>query len=258
MGDKKKAIVTIAYGHDRPFYEDYFLPSIRAYAKKYEYDFYCIDEPLDEITETNPRMKARQVQFQKFLACSQPWAADYDYLVWMDSDMVINVDQAPDVIEGIPEGKIGVVNERKLFKYEYANKVWARWRPDLPQTGEEYHGKNGFQYEFRDQIQSGLIVIQPKYHAGFLKKLYETYLTNMDCEHDQPVISYHAQKHNMVHWLDERFNMVWVLHRILLYPFLNNNEHQHLLREALKNFHDLSYIVHMAGHVDWDLLVTNT
>jgi hypothetical protein len=254
----KKAIVTFAHGKDRQFYEDYFLPSIAAYAKKYTYELIILNELFVEITEADPRLRARHNHFQKFLICSQPWSAQYDYIVWMDSDMIINIDRAPDLIEGIPDGKIAAVNERKLFKYEYAQKVWSRWRPDLPQTGEEYHKKNGFTHDYRDQFQAGLMVFQPKYHADFLKSLYYTYLSNMECEHDQPVISYHAQKAGIVHWLDEQWNMVWVLYRILWYPFLNNNDHIPLLREALKNFHDLSYIVHMAGHVDWELLVTNT
>ena len=259
MTQIKKALVTLGFGRDRGFYEDYFFPSMRAYCKKYNYDFIHVDEPFDKRVYNTPK---EIISMQKFLICSQPWSAQYDYIVWMDADIIINVDQAPDIIVGVPEGKIGAVNERKLFTYEYAQKVWARWRPDLPQNGKEYYKKYGFPEISDDQFQAGVMVFQPKHHAEFLKELYDRYIDDVlykdKIDGDQCIISYEAQKAGLVHWLDERFNMVWVLYRILWYPFLNNRNHTDLLREALKNFHDLAYVVHMAGHVDWDLLVTDT
>ena len=256
----KKAIVTLAYGPDKPFYNDYFIPTLRAYAQKYNYDFYCLDElPDKRIDRSSP---VELVQLQKLLICSDDWTLKYDFLVWMDSDMIININQAPDVIEGIPEGKIGCVNERKMFKYEFSQKVWERWRPDLNQsTGKDYYKAYGYPDGFDDQFQGGVYVFQPKYHSQFLKDVYNKYvpaIINGDKKNgDQGVIGYEAMKLGLEYWLDERWNMVWVLYRFLLYPFLNNRDHTSLLREALKNVYDLGYVLHMAGHVDWELLITD-
>jgi len=253
----KKALVTIAFGHDKKAYDTFFLPSIKAYAKKYDYDYIEINGPFDDDLRI---LKSKgSICMQKLLVCSQPWSSQYDYIVLFDSDIIVNINQAPDIIEGIPIGKIGAVCERKLFKFEFSQKVWSRWRPDLPQTGEEYYKKYGYPDGFPYQFNSGVMVYQPKYHADFLKGLYDKYIDNIlnnayqtTHDGDQDILSYHIQKENLVYWLDERWNMVWVLYRILFYPFLNNGDP--MLKKALGNLFDLSYLVHMAGHVDWELL----
>ena len=252
----KKALVTISFGHDKHIYDSVFLPSMKAYAKKYNYDFICIDKPFDS-SITNSVMGFRM---QKLLVCSQIWSSDYDFIVCMDADIIINVDQAPDIIQGIPEGKIGAVCERKLYKLEFSKKVWQRWRPDLPQTGQEYYRKYGYPDEYENQFNSGVMVYQPKHHANFLLDLYNKNIQRIvhskePNDGDQDILSYHVQKNNLIHWLDDRWNMVWVLYKILFYPFLNMRDHKPLLRMALNNMHDLSYVVHMAGHVDWELLM---
>jgi len=258
----KKAVVTLAFGPDKPIYDRLFLPTIKAYCKKHNYDYIEINEPFDKDERmTNPKShhaNHKGICMQRLLICSQPWSAQYDYIVMFDSDILININQAPDIIEGIPDGKIGAVCERKLFKMEFSQKVWSRWRPDLPQTGEEYYLKHGYPDGFQNQLNGGVMVYQPKYHAEFLSNLYNKYIdgilnnTRIGNDGDQDILSYHIQKEGLIHWLDERWNMVWVLYRFLFYPFL---VHKELLKKALGNLFDLSYVVHMAGHVDWDLLM---
>jgi hypothetical protein len=255
----KKAVVTLAFGPDKPVYDSLFLPTIKAYCKKHNYDYIEINEPFDKdirIMNSKPG-----ICMQRLLICSQPWSSQYDYIVMFDSDILVNVNQAPDIIEGIPEGKIGAVCERKLFKLEFSQKVWSRWRPDLPQNGEEYYKKYGYPEGFQNQLNGGVMVYQPKHHAEFLSNLYKKYTPDILNgnrqlnDYDQDILSYHIQKEGLIHWLDERWNMVWVLYQILLYPFLNPNEHKEFLKMALGNLFDLSYVVHMAGHVGWDLLM---
>jgi hypothetical protein len=251
----RKALVTLSFGKDKQIYDTVFLPSVKAYCKKHAFDYIEINSPFDKDSRVLNSKAA--ICMQRLLICSQPWSSEYDFIVMFDSDIIVNVNAAPDITDGIPAGKIGAVCERKLFKLGYSEKVWQRWRPDLPQNGRDYYKKYGYPDGFDNQLNGGVLVYQPKYHADFLKNLYDTHIVDllsgkrMVNDGDQDILSYHIQKNNLIHWLDERWNMVWVLYRILFYPFLTEKSQ---LKQALGNMLELSYATHMAGHVDWDLL----
>jgi len=73
-------------------------------------------------------------------------------------------------------------------------------------------------------------------------------------DYDQGILSYYILKNDLVFWLDERWNMLWPLYRILFYPLIDRSTHTEIVRQCLHNIIDLSYATHMAGSVDWDLL----
>jgi hypothetical protein len=254
----KVAVVTLSIGPKRQEYDQYFLHTIKAYSKKFGFEYIEINETFDK----NPAIATHKpaLCLQRLLICSQPWSSQYDYIIMFDSDIFINLARAPNIIEGIPLGKIGAVCERKMFNFDFSNIVWTRWHQGRkPLNGFEYYKSLGFPDGFEHQLNAGVMVYQPKYHANFLQTLYNEHINkilnpNYVNDYDQGILSYYILKNDLVFWLDERWNMLWPLYRILFYPLIDRSTHTEIVRQCLHNIIDLSYATHMAGSVDWDLL----
>src|SRR5262245_31977973 len=99
----KKAIVSIIIGKTYlKFCRDHCEPSWRAYSARYGYDIVIIDRPIRLLSDT------RSIHWQKLLILELPALEHYDRIVWIDSDILINHEQAPSIIEAAPANKIGV------------------------------------------------------------------------------------------------------------------------------------------------------
>src|SRR5262245_35133166 len=100
------ALITVAIGE--PYFSNwkkYCEPSWQAYAAKHNMDVICIHEPLD----MSERAHGRSPAWQKCLVLSQPFAANYQRVVLLDSDVVINSASAPNVIADVPPHCVGGV-----------------------------------------------------------------------------------------------------------------------------------------------------
>src|SRR5205085_9972201 len=84
------------------------------YAEKYGYDLICLEQPLD----TSARAQSRSVAWQKCLILGEPRLQNYERVVWIDSDILINDRKAPDVAGGVPIDKVGVVEEAEFSQME--------------------------------------------------------------------------------------------------------------------------------------------
>jgi hypothetical protein len=246
-----KALVLMSIGFDLQTCKyAKFLPSTLKWAEKHGYDIIVIDEPLDKTIPLIPRA----IYMQKLLICSQEWSRKYKYIVWKDLDILFN-EHAPDICDGIPDGKIGAVNERMLaYKHDWRTIVQKRYGWEL--TGKEYYAKNHINAPFDDHFQAGLMVFQPEHHRVFLEGVYKKWIDiviqDEAIQHgDQPIISFEAISKDLVHWMDERWNMVWPLWKALMYPFLADRE---LIREAIGNLYSISFGVHFASGTDIELV----
>ena len=76
-----------------------------AYAQKYGYDIVCLDAPLD----SSARARQRSPSWQKCLILGQDAIRKYERVVWVDADILINVEAAPSIVEGVPADKVGAV-----------------------------------------------------------------------------------------------------------------------------------------------------
>ena len=258
----KVALVIITIGQQRWQYEKLFIPSIKAYAAKWNYDFIQIKDMLDHTLQPKPNdvyMK-QTICMQKCLLAQQSWAKKYDVVIYMDSDFLVNVDAAPNILTEYQLGKIAAVDERNMFgNSAYVRSVWQRVAPHLPKTAEEYYSKFfPGQETFDKQFNGGLLVFQPSVHAEFFKMVYDTYmpyiLAGKDIDGDQAVLNFEANKTGLVQYLDERWNRLWNFCWILYYEFLNEKEHRDILRLCLKQIFDTHYCIHFAGGCGWSLL----
>src|SRR5262245_28169353 len=82
-------------------------PNWRLYAERHGFDLICLDRPLD----TSTRARQRSASWQKCLILSQPFADDYERIVWIDADILINNRMAPDISAGVPVDKIGAAED---------------------------------------------------------------------------------------------------------------------------------------------------
>lgn len=249
MPDKCLVLMCIGFDLETCKYAK-FLPSTFKWAEKHGYDVVIVKEPLDKSIPIIPRT----IYMQKLLICSQDWSKKYKYIIWKDLDILIN-ENAPDICEHIPAGKIAAVNERMMGnKHEWRMIVQYRYGWEI--TGREYYAKNKIQAPFDDHFQAGLMVFQPDHHRQFLEDVYNKWIqivvSDEDIQHgDQPIISYEALSKDLVHWLDERWNMVWPLWKALLYPFVQDAT---ILKHAIHNLAAINYGVHFASGADIDLV----
>jgi hypothetical protein len=95
-------------------------------------------------------------------------------------------------------------------------------------------------------FNSGVLVMQPKIHKGFLQNIYNKYVLQSISHYrgfhfEQSCIGYEIQKANLYKILDNKYNAIWGLTKL---DNINNI--------SLKEFFKQNYFIHFAGHVDFD------
>jgi len=206
---KHSALVTLAIGKEhRRNWERYCRKNWQAYAARYGYDLLCLTEPLD----TSSRAQKRENGWQTLLVLSQPFARAYERIIVLDRNTLINVQNAPSVVEGIPLERIGT--SCADLSSESSQSAWQA----VGQAAE-----------------CNVLVLSPERHRDLLEQIYE--------RSDMPTASWQVgksslaktlQKANCVQWLDRRFNYVWQADKQQFYDFFFTPERPTRLRAALK------------------------
>ena len=89
----KVLLVTIAIGNQYlRQYELLFKTSQENYAKKCGYDFKVITDFLDKDKDNKYNST---ISFNKILVCSQEWSNNYDFIIFVDADILININSPP-------------------------------------------------------------------------------------------------------------------------------------------------------------------
>ena len=111
---EKILLVTIAIGEKYiNEYNKLFRPSQELYAKRNGYDFKVVTNFLDDKYKFH-----KSISFNKILVCSQEWSQDYDFIIFIDADIVINKDSPP-IHNFVNYGdKIGIINEFSQPSFE--------------------------------------------------------------------------------------------------------------------------------------------
>ena len=217
-----KAIVTLAVGESYvQAWQQTCEANWRSYADKHGFDLICIDHALD----SSMRAQKRSPAWQKCLILSQDFARDYERIVWVDSDVLINVVAAPNIDEGVPLDKVGAVehvDEEISLKRMY--EFWGATAIHNP-TPQECYTNYGLPSSFDHIVQTGILVLSPVYHRELLEKVYFGYEEKGGREWHMEMrpLSYELLKAGIVHWIDPRFNMLWPTELFKHYPFLVNS-----------------------------------
>ena len=236
----KVLLVTIAIGEK--YLEDYynlFYESQKNYALKNNYDFKVITDFLDKSFQYYST-----VSFNKILVCNQEWSDDYDFIIFIDADILININSPPIHNYIDYEGFIGIIDEYSQPSKERRLKIQEKMRWETNAT--DYYKLCGFNIQTDMVFNSGVLVLQPKKHKEFLQNIYKKYIIESITHYrgflyEQTCIGYEIQQINLYIVIDNRFNAIWALTK------MDNIENI-----TLKDYFNKNYFIHFAGHVDYD------
>lgn len=245
----KKAIVTLAIGDGYiDMFRKYCYSSWNEYCDKFGYDLILITSPLDD----SPRAHKRSASWQKLLILSQEWSLEYDRIVWIDSDVIINNSYAYDICDGVPMDMVGAVDAYSIPSKEIhdiaLSRLYSFWRNhsipfldnDTPSKYYTNRGING--NDLCEVVQAGVFVCSPGHHKTLFEKIYYGYEDTHGAEwnYEMPAMSYELIKNNAVHWISPRFNFCVSNIEAAFYNGMNPSDY-------LLQIYHLSIFMHFAG-----------
>lgn len=275
-----KAIVTLAIGQR---YVDMFDLLCRnewqRYCDKYGFDLIVIKEPLD----SSERAQSRSPAWQKLLICSQEWSKKYSQIVWVDTDIIINLNNAPDICSNLPIEKVSAVETWSIptrhvhdisLKRSYASweKQGVKYIDNL--TPELYYKNRGIDLECKidSVVQTGVFACSPHHHRELFEHIYNSYEDEHGAawNYEMPAMSYEIIRNNYHNWIEPEFNFCVSNLTSAYYPFVferrslqeyyskilnklgvhkgsQNNKMARNKIYALKNIYDLGFFIHFAG-----------
>ena len=232
-------LVTLAIGEKFIVeYNSLFRQSHEEYAKKCGYDFKVITEHLDHTYNT----ETISIYLQKVLICSQEW--DYEYIVFIDADILIHR-AAPPIHDFMDlGGKIGIVEEYSQPTKEM--RLWIQRINGWETSAADYYKLAGFDLSTDMVFNSGVMVFQPKLHREFLENIYNTYIEQFihhprGAHFEQSCIGYELQTRNMYTLLPKKFNAIWSLQA--------SSEGNMV---SASDFFRSNYFMHFAGHFGYN------
>lgn len=232
----KVAVCSIAIGDS--YYEEYsrlFRPSQEYYAKRHGYDFKVITQYQSELIHHDA------ICFQKYLLCSNDWAADYDYVVYLDADVLINP-LSPRMPLDILGDKVGMIDEYSQPTPEARTDFQKRMGWEQTATGY-FKMMLDITFETTSVFNGGVMVFQPKIHREMCEHIFDEFAHKnighrAGFHYEQATTNVELCKRNMMATFPNEFNRIWVV--------------------ASSTGHDLdgcfrsNYFVHFAGHCDYD------
>jgi hypothetical protein len=239
----KVILVTIVIGNE--YFEEYkrlFYESQKNYALQNGYDFKVINNFLDENIQTYST-----ISFNKILVCNQEWSKNYDFIIFIDADILINVNSPPIHNYIDYDTCIGIIDEYSQPSKERRINIQKKMGWEI--TATEYYKLCGFDIETDKVFNSGVLVLQPEIHAEFLQNIYNNYVIKSishyrGFHYEQSAIGYELQKEKLYKVLDNKFNALWSLTK------LDNIENK-----SLSQFINENYFIHFAGRTDFDKIL---
>ena len=252
MAGNTKAIVTLAVGGSfAARWHAVCEPLWRRYCDRHGYDLICLEEPLD----TSHRARGRSPAWQKCLILGQPFAQDYEQVVWVDADILPNP-EAPSIAEGVPVELVGAIDEYSVPTREIHAKTlatlyrhWDAMGIDFVHnlTPQEYYTAFGLPHGFDTVVQTGVMVLSPLHHRELLEETYARYDDRgPGWNYEMRPLSYELLRSESVTWLDPRFNYIWGHYQAVHFPFLLTGaaSPDHAARRSPK-----VYFLHFTGTV---------
>jgi hypothetical protein len=277
---KRKAIVTLAIGKKyKDIFNQYCRENWVQYCERYNFELIVVEVVLDE----SDRAAKRSVAWQKLLILSQAWSADYEQIVWVDSDIIINSQWAYDLTEDVPVEKVGAVDQcaiptKEIF--QVANNRLAKFWDDnnVNYIPGNFYTTRGIPGESLVEVmQSGVFVCSPIYHRQIFELIYYSYEDTRGSEwnYEMPAMSYELLTANLVTWISPRFNFCVINMLSAFYPnemavkpegklvnlllrgikkvtgvAISRTKTSKAQKQALSNIYDLSIFMHFAGCAD--------
>ena len=232
-------LVTIAIGERYlEIYNYLFRKSQEDYAKKHGYDFKVVTDYLQKDS-----VHPSSISFHKILVCSQEWSKDYDYIIFIDADILINI-RAPSILESCDFGdNIGIADEYSQPTKEGRIKIQKRMGWETSAT--DYYKLCDLDIVTDKVFNTGVLVLQPNKHREFLENIFNTYVERTinhrrGFHYEQSVIGYEIQKAENFVVLPNKFNSVWGIYKL-------HDPTHNLLR-----YFEGNHFIHFAGKADFE------
>lgn len=212
--------------------------------KKCGYDFKVITDYIK-----GPKKKDL-ISLNKILVCDYNWEKNYDFIIFIDADIIINENTPPIHNEYNFGNKIGVVNQSQPTLQA---RIEGQIHKGYEVTAKDYYKlKSNHDIETEHIINTGVLVIQPKKHKLFLRNIFDKYFNKQignknKFHYEQSVIGYEIQKNDMHFFMNMKWNALWSANK---YYF--NIMKKKLL--TLQEFYNENYFIHLAGHCDYHLI----
>lgn len=259
--ERKAAIVTLAVGEKHRAIFERVRPTWQAYAERHGYALLAVTEPLDR----SAAAQARSPAWQKLLILEPELAGRYERVIWLDADIVINVDKAPDLLAGVAPDRIGAVARDASRPLASALSL-APGVPDMvealefrtgakPPHAADYYAAYGLN-DPGDFVNTGVLALAPAHHRDLFQRLYRETFGKPDPlnQYEQPHLAHAILADGRLHALDRRFNRLWFDEMCAHYPFLLcHDEHDRgwdsLVHLCVQSAFVNSYFLHFAGAI---------
>jgi len=235
-------LVAISIGEQYlQMYNRVFRKSHQEYANAHGYDFEVLTEYIDPTYQSSKM----SIYFQKLLVCSKSWKKDYDFIIFVDSDILIHPEAPAIHLSYSYADNIGIVNEYSQPTPELRLQIqkamgWER-------SATEYYKLCEFDLDTDVVLNSGVLVMQPRKHREFLENIYHRYLPksiyhSRGPHFEQTSLGYELQKTKKYVIMSNKWNAIWGLHK--------------MCGGELRDFYKNNYFTHFAGNTDIELAET--
>lgn len=248
----KVLLVTIVLGNEEYFntYVRLFQKSQIDYAKKHGYDYKVVTDFLDNTYKEHKS----SLYFQKSLVCSQSWSLDYDYIIYVDNDIYININSPPIHSYYDFGTKIGVVDEWRQPSEKDKTLIMHFWDKHDKSIKDYYKNSMETTYENTTTanfiVNSGVLVFQPKIHKIKMDEYYAQYmpqaLSKKNIWFEQASLAVYLFDNDLYLLMDPKFNAVWNWKRSVC--------EVHHFPENLEEFLQENFFLHFAGRASYNQL----
>ena len=238
----KVLLITIAIGDK--YLEEYnklFRQSQKDYADKCGYDFIVITDFID-----NNNRHRDTISFNKILVCSPEWANNYDFIIFIDADILININSPPLHNYCDFEDGIGIADEYSQPTSE--KRINIQRKMGWETSASDYYKLCNLNIKTDKVLNTGVLVLQPKKHRSFLETIYCKYIKNSIAHkrgyhYEQSCIGYEIQTNKLEKILPNKFNALWGINK------LDNDM-------SLEDFFKDNYFIHFAGKTDLNKVIS--
>jgi hypothetical protein len=248
----KIALAVVAIGETYiEIYNKFFRESHENYAKKCGYDFKLQTDILDKHAFYNG------ISWNKILILKKDWASDYDFVIIIDADILININSPPIHLSTDFGDKVGIADE---YEQCYSNldsiKNGLSWGKDA----SDYYLMSGFELDTQKMLNTGVLVTQPSKHSAFFANIFEKYKIDASnhfrkFHYEQSAIGYELQNDKMFVLLNSKFNAIWSIQNIinLRNPVFSliRTKNEIFISQIMEYFKS-NYFIHFAGFKNFE------
>lgn len=241
MSDTLLVTVVIGPLYQR-MYKALFYENHKAFARKFGYDIHVVTDFLDK-----KQAHSCFISLQKSLVCSQAFSARYNKLIYVDADILFNLQNASPHDLLVDNEKIYIADE---FSQPSPNtRLEIQRLNNWERTATEYYALADLVLETESVLNTGFMVLCPDLHKNILEDIYAE-ATRIGFNHprggfhfEQAMIGYAFQKNNCWKALPNEWNALWAIQKMA--P--GNTT-------SLSDFFAQNKAVHFAGKSDLNLI----